>query len=322
MLFPLAAAPRIPFVSETNGYRHLLAMLVMQLRTSTGFYEFWKYEERPIACRIQWNRKLSRKCPSLLPMPSHTFTHCPVRSDIKLATLAQSAPILPFDLQFEMPYLPIPNANGLLPSLGRTLIQNWDQISDQVHSIQILHDMIMMTRYTEAVFKGLFPQTKDDAYYDYFNFQNLTIEYRLLSFKEKEGSSRNTAEKTPVTDCCYLACLLFVNTVLCCGYLRSSAIIRHLVQALKLSLEGSTNLDEHVESPWLRHDDTMFWVLYIGTFCSHGEAEGDFFAERLRAKSLEMGISSVEKAEILLQNFLYVERIHRHRLRETLTRVG
>jgi hypothetical protein len=235
---------------------------------------------------------------------------------VKLSTLSQSKPIAPFNLSFEIS-LPLPNLESLLPRLGARLVQKSAGIWSNDQALGIIYDIITMTRYTETAIEGMVPYHKDDTFYEYVNYQNLSIEHRLLSYPFEDGLRiPKTTTSNTIENSCRLACILYVNTALSCGYPTSSAIIRNIVKALKEALYGSNSDDTNLEWVLPEHNDVFFWVLFMGLHSSLGQHEEQVFQDSLWRMAITTQLASWENAREVLERFLYVDRIHLHSLKQ------
>ena len=215
---------------------------------------------------------------------------------VKLATLTHTKPLIPFTLKFNIS-LPLPSILHLLPDLGTKLISDWPLISQRIDQefISTLYDLASMTRHTEAIFEWIFPYTEDDSYYEYINAQNLSVEHRLLSY-----SPQNLRE-----ECVRLTCILYINTCLVRGFPISAAIIQNVVFRLRNVLKKSLETDD-----WQTHEDVLFWVLFIGVYCTERGTEDEILVKALDDAVALLGLGSLEDAKALLSTFFYVERIY------------
>lgn len=198
----------------------------------------------------------------------------------------------------------------MLPDLGTRLIEQWPHISANERLVSIFYDMARITRYTEAVFDWLFPYSEDDSYYEYINYENLSIEHRLLAHQ-----ADNLIE-----ECCRLASILYANTVLVRGYPNAAGILRNTVKALKELLKSLMSGDAGLPSLWSPAEDVLFWVLFVGAYCSHQQVEEPFFEDALRCTASVLELASCEDAKALLSTLFFVERIYLERL-ESISKV-
>jgi hypothetical protein len=215
---------------------------------------------------------------------------------VKLATLTHTKPLIPFTLKSNIS-LPIPSLSHVLPDLGTKLISDWPLISQTVDQefISTLHDLASMTRHTEAIFDWIFPYTEDDSYYEYINAQNLSVEHRLLLY-----NPQNLRE-----ECVRLTCILYINTCLVRGFPISAAIIQNVVSRLRDSLKESLKTND-----WQTHEDVLFWILFVGAYCTERGTEDEVLAKALDNAVALLGLGSLEDAKALLSTFFYVERIY------------
>ncbi|KAF2691122.1 hypothetical protein K458DRAFT_67548 [Lentithecium fluviatile CBS 122367] len=227
------------------------------------------------------------------PMPYKVASKI-VASDIKLATLTNTSPSLPFAITFDVPIpQPLPGISHLLPTLGTRLLQQWAAISTNAAFIPIIHDIVTMTRYTEAVYDWVFPYIEDDSYMEYIGHQNLWIEHRLLSFHTNGV----------IDEACRIACHLYVNTVLVRGWSNNSAVIRRLVGRLREVLSKGSFEREGL-------GDMLLWVSFIGACCSHEREDEGSFSTEFEKGVVSLGLESCEAASGLLSRFLFIERVH------------
>jgi len=167
--------------------------------------------------------------------------------------------------------------------------------------LSTLYDMASMARHTEAIYEGIFPLTEDDSYYEYCSVQNLFIEHRLLSF------APITAQEESVR----ITCILFVNTCLVRGFPRSAAILQNGVRFLRDAVERSLKQDD-----WKPYQDILFWITFVGAFCTEADAEDRFFFTEFSKLKALLGLSVEEHARTLLASLFYVERIYGERFSE------
>lgn len=158
-----------------------------------------------------------------------------------------------------------------------------------------------MTRHTEAIFEWIFPYTEDDSYYEYINAQNLSVEHSLLSYDPE-----NLQE-----ECVRLTCILYINTCLVRGFPISAAIIQNVVSRLRDVLKKSLKTDD-----WRSHEDILFWVLFIGAYCTERGTEDEVLVKALDNAVAFLGLSSLGDAKALLSTFFYVERIYGGKAKE------
>ncbi|KAN0121721.1 hypothetical protein V8E51_000047 [Hyaloscypha variabilis] len=256
------------------------------------------------------------------PIP-YSVASMTTASIIKYATLSQSAPALPFTLTFPPIPLPLPSLSQVLPNLATTLLTKYPLLSptQSPSFIPILHDLAHMMRYTEAITSGTFPLTSDDSYHEYANYQNLSIEHRLLCYRAARfgsGGEEVVGGEDLIEYCCVLVVLLFVNTALWRGYPAGSAIIHNMVRRLKeiLEVEGGVGDEGGSKGRWVGQGDVLVWVLFVGVYCSWKQAEERFFREALEKLVGFLGVGSLEEMRGILHGFLFVERVHGEVLRE------
>ncbi len=103
---------------------------------------------------------------------------------------------------------------------------------------------------------------------------------------------------------------MFVNTALWRGYPASSAIIHNMVRRLKEILEGKIGDNGGFEGKWVGKDDVLVWVLFTGVYCSWKQGEEGFFREALGKAIGDLGMRSLEEVRGMLEEFLFVERVH------------
>lgn len=232
------------------------------------------------------------------PMPYATAEQI-TRAAVKLANLSRSKPVVPFTITFDFP-LPLPNISHMLPALGTQIISKWPDIASNQDLLPIFYDIAIMTRYTEAMYDWIYPYSEDDSYFEFIEFRNLFIEHSLLSYESADQ----------IHECVRLASVLFVSTALSRAYPNESAIIHNNVDALKSCLEVQELDGEELVSTWIGNEDILFWVLFIGTHCSYGQAEEQFFVAALKEVASINSLDSFEDTKALLSSFFFVDRVH------------
>lgn len=183
--------------------------------------------------------------------------------------------------------------------------------------MQVFHDLAEMTRYAELVRRRLATGVEDDDE-DFFDTQNLFIEYRLLSYRFDPVTEEFLGDNT-IEGCCRLASLLYVNTVLWIAYTSAAAVLRSPVGALKIALE---TLPESIKQTfWAPYSDLLAWVLFLGAHCSKDQVERPFFIMELAKVVVFNGWRDLEETRQRLMGFFYVDRMYGASLAEVWNEV-
>ncbi len=230
-----------------------------------------------------------------------------MRTDIKTSIITLTKPIFPFvppTRNFpDSPSTPIlPKLGIYLTSLQRT---NPHLLHPQI--LICIYDLADLVRYAERC-RSKDPQVLEEpsSKSEFFDNQNLYIEYRLLCFPYDHADILTIQISNPLQECIRLALLLFINTALWHGWPPSSAIIRSPLTALWRALE-STNLQLF----WRMSSDVLLWILFIGANSSLGQIERPWFVELLRQGKVALGLPDEwEGVERRLQGCLYLERVY------------
>lgn len=172
--------------------------------------------------------------------------------------------------------------------------------------MQVFHDLAEMTRYAELVRRQL-PTGVEDDDEDFFDTQNLFIEYRLLSYRFDSITGEFLGDNS-IEGCCRLAALLYVNTVLWIAYTSAAAVLRSPVIALKVALDS---IDESMKQTfWAPYSDILAWVLFLGAHCSRDQDERPFFIMELAKVTVFIGWRDLEEMRQTLMSFFYVDRVY------------
>ncbi|KAH7114203.1 hypothetical protein B0J11DRAFT_540377 [Dendryphion nanum] len=231
-------------------------------------------------------------------------------SAVKLSTLTYSTPPIPFTLTYVPGLsLPLPAISQLLPGFGSRLTLLWSHIEPSMTFLPTIHDIIAATRCTEAVYHWIYPYAEDDRYYEYINFQNLSIEHRTLGWKMHDDINSDIRIRQ---DCLRFALLLYANTGLIRGYPACAALIHNLVVGMRDSLARKAgNLEI-----WAGLEEVLLWIVFIGVHCSKGEAEEGFFLGMFREVVNAIGYDGVGTIRTALESLFWVDRIHESSLNE------
>ncbi|KAI1735003.1 hypothetical protein F4680DRAFT_453398 [Xylaria scruposa] len=219
----------------------------------------------------------------------------------KAATLTQTRPTAPFTLIFGSSTT-LASMDYVLPEIGSALILKWSELSCKQDFQYILHDIVICTRYTQAISES--SSRYSDEYHERIAYENLYIEYRLLNWN---------AEGT-IEEACRIACLLYVNTSLMRSYRSSAAIIKNLVHALFQTVAASGDVQVERNHPWGSCPDVFFWVLFIGAHCSYQQAHERFFLESVWRTAVLLHLTTWEDARSVLTRYLFIDEIYQETL--------
>ncbi|GAD92093.1 hypothetical protein NFIA_080900 [Paecilomyces variotii No. 5] len=236
-----------------------------------------------------------------------------IRTDIKISIVSLTKPIFPFVKPVRRTSKPILAVDAEIARLASNLLNLPDPgVLFSPDMMQVFHDLAEMTRYAELVRRRL-PTGVEDDDEDFFDTQNLFIEYRLLSYRFDPITEEFLGDNT-IEGCCRLASLLYVNTVLWIAYTSAAAVLRSPVGALKVALE---TLPESIKQTfWAPYSDLLAWVLFLGAHCSKDQVERPFFIMELAKVVIFNGWRDLEEARQRLMGYFYVDRMYAASLAE------
>ncbi|KAJ9221667.1 transcriptional regulator family: Fungal Specific TF [Paecilomyces variotii] len=228
-------------------------------------------------------------------------------TDVKISIVGLTKPIFPFVKPIRRTTKAIPAADADIARIASNLLTLPDpSVLFSPNMMQVFHDLAEMTRYAELVRRRL-PTGVEDNDEDFFDTQNLFIEYRLLSYRFDPITEEFVGDNT-IEGCCRLAALLYVNTVLWVVYTSAAAVLHVPVKALKVALE---TLDESIRQTfWAPYSDLLAWVLFLGAHCSKDQIERPFFIVELAKVVISSGWRDVEEMRQRLMGFFYVDRMY------------
>jgi hypothetical protein len=169
-----------------------------------------------------------------------------------------------------------------------------------------IHDLIGLVRYAERCRSKEAQMSEDpSSKSEFFDNQNLYIEYRLLAFPFDYPDASTAQNFNPFQDCIRLTLLLFINTALWHGFPPSSAVIRSPLTALKCVLESPK-----LELVWQSSPVILLWILFMGANASNGQPERCWFVELLSVVLTYMDLKNdwVEVEE-RLRGCFYLEMV-------------